>query len=108
MLNATAMFSHANISLDPKFEKLLRLIVVTPEMHRVHHSIYPKETNSNFGFNLPWWDWLLKTYRAQPRDGHSLMKIGLGEFRDGSELKLYRMLLQPFLPAAPSNRQSLP
>lgn len=96
MLNATAMFSHANISLGTRFEKFLRLIVVTPEMHRVHHSIYPEETNSNFGFNLPWWDWLLKTYRAQPRDGHLQMTIGLQEFRDGGELQLPRMLLQPF------------
>jgi sterol desaturase/sphingolipid hydroxylase (fatty acid hydroxylase superfamily) len=107
MLNATAMFSHANISLDPKIEKLLRLIVVTPEMHRVHHSIYPEESNSNFGFNSPWWDWLFKTYRAKPRDGHLQMTIGLKEFQDGSELKLDRMLLQPFMSTVPSNRQTL-
>jgi len=108
MLNATSMFSHANISIKPSFEKTLRLIVVTPEMHRVHHSIHRKETNSNFGFNLPWWDWLLKTYRAQPRDGHLQMTIGLEEFRDGKELKLYRMLLQPFRTLVPSTTRSLP
>jgi sterol desaturase/sphingolipid hydroxylase (fatty acid hydroxylase superfamily) len=100
-LNASSMFSHANILIHPGLEKFIRFIIVTPEMHRVHHSIYPKETNSNFGFNLPWWDWLLKTYRAQPKDGHLKMTIGLEEFRDCKELKLYRMLLQPFRTSVP-------
>lgn len=108
MLNATSMFNHANISIFHKLEKILRLFVVTPEMHRVHHSIYREETDSNFGFNVPWWDWLFKTYRAQPRDGHLKMKIGLVDFRDRKELLLHRMLLQPFRKLTASARPSLP
>jgi sterol desaturase/sphingolipid hydroxylase (fatty acid hydroxylase superfamily) len=95
-LNATSMFSHANISIPPRLERYLRLVVVTPEMHRIHHSIHREETNSNFGFNLLWWDWVGKTYRPQPKDGHVQMTIGLEIFRDERELQLHRMLLQPF------------
>jgi sterol desaturase/sphingolipid hydroxylase (fatty acid hydroxylase superfamily) len=69
LLNATAMFNHSNIRLPMLADRFLRLIVVTPDMHRVHHSIIPEETNSNFGFNLPWWDRLLGTYKAQPKGG---------------------------------------
>jgi sterol desaturase/sphingolipid hydroxylase (fatty acid hydroxylase superfamily) len=72
------------------------VIVVTPEMHRVHHSIVARETNSNFGFNLPWWDRLFGTYRAQPQAGHLGMTIGISQFRDPGELRLDRMLIQPF------------
>ena len=74
----------------------LRLFVVTPDMHRVHHSVVYNETNSNFGFNLPWWDRLFGTYRAQPRAGHEAMTIGVDAFRDPGELRLDRLLLQPF------------
>jgi sterol desaturase/sphingolipid hydroxylase (fatty acid hydroxylase superfamily) len=77
-------------------DRLLRWLVVTPDMHRVHHSILVQETNSNFGFNLPWWDWLLGTYRDQPAAGHEAMTIGIEQFRDARELRLDRMLLQPF------------
>ena len=96
LLNATALFNHANIDLPRRIDATLRLFVVTPDMHRVHHSIHPSETNSNFGFNLPWWDRLLGTYRAQPRDGHEGMTIGITAFRTRRELWLDRMLLQPF------------
>lgn len=96
LLNATAMFNHGNVRLPKWLDRPLRMIVVTPEMHRVHHSIIRQETNSNFGFNLPWWDRLLGTYRAQPAAGHLKMTIGLEEFRDARELRLDRMLLQPF------------
>jgi sterol desaturase/sphingolipid hydroxylase (fatty acid hydroxylase superfamily) len=96
LLNATSMFNHGNVRLPLQIDRLLRWIVVTPEMHRVHHSILPRETNSNFGFNLPWWDCLLGTYRAQPAAGHTGMTIGIEMFRDPSELRLDRMLLQPF------------
>jgi len=96
LLNATSMFNHGNVRLPPRLDRVLRWIVVTPEMHRVHHSWYPNETNSNFGFNLPWWDRLLGTYRAQPRDGHERMTIGINLFRDPRELRLDRMLFQPF------------
>ncbi len=96
LLNATAIFNHANLRLPPRVDAVLRLIVVTPDMHRVHHSVIPAETNSNFGFNLPWWDRLLGTYRAQPRAGHDGMTIGLEAFRAPRELWLDRMLLQPW------------
>jgi sterol desaturase/sphingolipid hydroxylase (fatty acid hydroxylase superfamily) len=95
VLNATSIFNHANVRLPVSADRILRLLVVTPDMHRVHHSVIPEETNSNFGFNLPWWDRLFGTYRAQPRDGHTGMRIGLNRFRNRRELFLDRMLLQP-------------
>ncbi len=98
MLNATAMFNHSNVRLNLVVDKWLRLLVVTPDMHRVHHSVEDDETNSNFGFNLPWWDHLFGTYRAQPRGGHENMTIGIRTFR---ELKMTSwisgMLLMPFV-----------
>ena len=95
VLNATAMFNHGNVSLPPTLDRIARWFVVTPDMHRVHHSIIPQETNSNFGFNLPWWDRLFRTYRAHPAAGHDGMTIGIEQFRDPSDLRLDRMLLQP-------------
>ena len=95
LLNATAMFNHSNIRLPMLVDRLLRLIVVTPDMHRVHHSVIPEETNSNFGFNLPWWDRLLGTYKAQPKAGHEEMSIGIEQFRTTRDLWLDRMLVQP-------------
>lgn len=95
LLNATSMFNHGNVRLPERLERVLRWIVVTPEMHRVHHSVAPRETNSNFGFSLPWWDRLFGTYRPQPAAGHERMTIGIEQFRDTSELRLDRMLLQP-------------
>ncbi len=96
VLNATAMFNHGNLRLPPAVDRVLRLFVVTPDMHRVHHSVVAAETNSNFGFNLPWWDRLLGTYRAQPAAGHEAMTIGLEQFREPGDLRLDRMLVQPF------------
>lgn len=96
LLNATSMFNHGNVRIPARFDQILRWLVVTPEMHRVHHSIAPTETNSNFGFNLPWWDRLFGTYRAQPVAGHEAMTIGIEQFREPRELRLDRMLLQPF------------
>lgn len=95
LLNATAMFNHSNVKLPEGVDRVLRLLVVTPDMHRVHHSIHPAETNSNFGFNLPWWDRLLGTYTPQPRDGHEGMTIGIEQFRTVRDLWLDRMLVQP-------------
>ncbi|MDP6351965.1 MAG: sterol desaturase family protein [Alphaproteobacteria bacterium] len=95
VLNATAMFNHGNIRLPHKIDRVLRWVLVTPDMHRVHHSIVREETNSNFGFNLPWWDRLFGTYRAQPADGHGGMTIGIDQFRTETDLRLDRMLLQP-------------
>ncbi|HIJ44460.1 MAG: sterol desaturase family protein [Rhodospirillales bacterium] len=96
LLNATAMFNHANFGLPLGFDRWLRLLVVTPDMHRVHHSLLAHETNSNFGFNLPWWDRLLGTYRDQPEKGHQGMTIGIDLFRDPGAQHLHRMLMQPF------------
>jgi sterol desaturase/sphingolipid hydroxylase (fatty acid hydroxylase superfamily) len=95
LLNATAMFNHSNIRLPASVDRVLRWVLVTPDMHRVHHSVIPAETNSNFGFNLPWWDRLLGTYRAQPAAGHDGMTIGIEQFRARRELWLDRMLVQP-------------
>ena len=95
-LSATAMFNHANARLPLGLDRWVRLVVVTPDMHRVHHSAVPVETNSNFGFNLPWWDRLFGTYRAQPAAGHEAMTLGLAVFRDARELRLDKMLTQPF------------
>lgn len=108
LLNATSMFNHGNVRLPPAVDRVLRWIVVTPDMHRVHHSIRPAETNSNFGFNFPWWDRMLGTYRAAPHDGHTRMTIGIQHFRTARDLGLDRMLIQPFLGAAtgyPSSRE---
>jgi sterol desaturase/sphingolipid hydroxylase (fatty acid hydroxylase superfamily) len=96
ILNATSMFNHTNVRIPVTIDAVLRLFVVTPDMHRVHHSVLPHETNRNFGFNLPWWDRLFGTYRAQPSAGHEHMKIGIKIFREPKELRLDRMLLQPF------------
>ena len=95
LLNATSMFNHGNVRLPRRLDAVLRWIVVTPEMHRVHHSVERRETDSNFGFNLPWWDRLLGTYRPDPAAGHEGMVIGIPAFRDPAELRLDRMLLQP-------------
>ncbi|MCG2581670.1 MAG: sterol desaturase family protein [Marinobacter sp.] len=96
LLNATSMFNHGNVRLPLWFDRYLRLFVVTPDMHRVHHSVIVRETDSNFGFNLPWWDRLFGTYRAQPEKGHLGMTIGIEDFRTVKDLRLDRMLIQPF------------
>jgi sterol desaturase/sphingolipid hydroxylase (fatty acid hydroxylase superfamily) len=97
ILNATAMFNHGNVRLPARLDRVLRWIVVTPDMHRVHHSVEDDETNSNFGFNLPWWDRLLGTYRDQPRHGHEGMTIGIRTFRDSRQVAwLPGILMLPF------------
>ena len=97
LLNATSMFNHANVRLPLGLDKVLRWFVVTPDMHRVHHSIEDDETNSNFGFNLPWWDRLFGTYRDQPRAGHEDMTIGIHKYRTTREVSWFPgMLLLPF------------
>ena len=97
VLNATSMFNHSNVRLPLKLDYYLRRFVVTPDMHRVHHSVISRETNSNFGFNLSWWDFLLGTYLSQPAAGHEKMTIGLSAIRDERAAdRLDRMLLLPF------------
>ncbi len=95
VLNAGALFNHSNLRLPKGVDRVLRLIIVTPDMHLVHHSMLPAETNSNFGFNFPWWDRLLGTYTDQPRDGHEGMTIGIEQFRTRRDLWLDAMLIQP-------------
>jgi len=100
-LNATSMFNHGNVRLAPGAERILRLIVVTPDMHRVHHSIVRRETDSNFGFNFPWWDRLFGTYQPEPGAGHEGMTLGIDRFREHKELRLDRMLTHPFREGSP-------
>jgi sterol desaturase/sphingolipid hydroxylase (fatty acid hydroxylase superfamily) len=102
LLNATSLFNHGNIRIPQLLDRVLRWVVVTPDMHRVHHSWHPDETNSNFGFNLPWWDRLLGTYKDQPRDGHEEMTIGINLFREPAWERIDRMLIQPFIGPANS------
>jgi sterol desaturase/sphingolipid hydroxylase (fatty acid hydroxylase superfamily) len=96
LLNATSLFNHGNVALPARLDLVLRRLVVTPEMHRVHHSIKTHETNSNFGFNLPWWDHVFGTYRALPEDGHLGMTLGVEGSRDPRRLHLGRLLVLPF------------
>ena len=95
-LNATAMFNHSNIHIPVAIDQLLRLVIVTPDMHRVHHSAVIKETNSNYGFAFPWWDRLLGTYKDQPMHGHQDMTIGLSQFRDINRQSILQLLIMPF------------
>ncbi len=96
LLNATAMFNHGNVRLPSGLDAILRLFVVTPDMHRVHHSVVVSETNSNYGFNLPWWDRLFGTYCAQPQAGHMEMTIGLSQYQHARRQSLAWMLSLPF------------
>jgi sterol desaturase/sphingolipid hydroxylase (fatty acid hydroxylase superfamily) len=98
VLNATAMFNHSNVSLPKAFDRVLRWFVVTPDMHRVHHSVEDDEANSNFGFSLPWWDRLFGTYRDQPRAGHEGMTIGIHTYRSMKQVSwLPGMLALPLV-----------
>ncbi len=98
LLNGTAMFNHANVRLPLGLDRWLRLMVVTPDMHRVHHSVNPGEFNTNFGFNLPWWDRLFGSYRDQPVGGHEAMEIGLRAYGGTVCANLLWMLVLPFKP----------
>jgi sterol desaturase/sphingolipid hydroxylase (fatty acid hydroxylase superfamily) len=100
VFHALLLFNHANVHIPPAVDRVLRWFVVTPDMHRVHHSIRLAETNSNFGFALPWWDRLLGTYRAGPAAGHERMTIGIERFRARRDSWLDRMLLNPFSSAS--------
>lgn len=105
LLNASAMWSHSNFRLPSGVDRPLRSLLVTPDMHRTHHSVVPRETHSNFGFNLACWDRLFGTYREGPEAGHEGMIIGLSEFRSGAELGLKGMLLMPFGPPTTGERR---
>lgn len=98
LLNGMAMFNHANVRLPRKIDRVLRYLLVTPDMHRVHHSILRRETNSNYGFNLSLWDRVFHTYIDQPEKGHDAMTIGIPEFRDARQVdRLPGMLALPFI-----------
>lgn len=97
VLNATSLFNHANAALPVRIDGLLRMVLVTPNMHRVHHSIVKAETDSNFGFNLPWWDKLFGTYRAAPAAGPDAVTLGIENFRQAGDSRLDRLLIQPLL-----------
>lgn len=96
LLSSTSLFNHANLKIPAQLDHYLRWILVTPDMHRVHHSRLPDELNSNFGFNLPWWDRMFGTYRDQPALGHGEMEIGLDVFADVKDQQIDKLLLQPF------------
>lgn len=98
LLNGMAIFNHANVSLPPAVERVVRYLFVTPDMHRVHHSVIKRETNSNYGFNLSIWDRMFRTYVDQPAKGHDKMAIGITEFRDPKQVdRLPGMLALPFI-----------
>ncbi len=97
LLNGTSMFNHGNVRYSQNVDSILRLLVVTPEMHRVHHSTIRWETNSNLGFNFPWWDRLFGTYRPQPAKGHLEMTIGLDQYKEPNKLTLPWLLVLPFI-----------
>lgn len=110
LLSAGALFTHANVRFSASIDRALRWLVVTPEMHRIHHSVHAEETNSNFGFHLSVWDRLFGSYRREPRDGHEHMAIGLHEFRDRRDQTLWSLLLNPFRDAGdrvPESRRAV-
>ena len=102
MLNGASMFNHGNIRIPIYVDRIIRMVLVTPDMHRVHHSVIVRETNSNYGFSFSWWDRILGTYKAQPQEGHDRMKIGLNGYHDDRSLKLSALLMMPF-----SNQQKV-
>ena len=90
------MFNHANVTIPNAIDRVVRLLIVTPDMHRVHHSVIIREHHSNFGFNLSWWDRILGTYRAQPKEGHTGMTLGIANYRSQKELGILGILAVPF------------
>lgn len=97
LLNATSMFNHSNIKIPPKLDAVLRYFLVTPDMHRVHHSMSFEEHNKNFGFNFPWWDRLFASYQAQPSAGHENMQLGIEGFTETNSIGIVDLIKQPFL-----------
>jgi len=97
ILASAASFNHGNVKLPAAVDRLLRLVIVTPDMHRVHHSTVARESNSNFGFNVPWWDRLFGTYKAQPEAGHEDMEIGVAQLQQDEPQSLWWMLALPFV-----------
>ena len=96
ILSSAALFNHSNITIHPKVERVLRWFIVTPDMHRIHHSVINKETDSNYGFNLPYWDRIFKTYTAEPKYGAQQMQIGLLQYKAEGISDIVRLLKYPF------------
>lgn len=96
ILNATAQFTHSNLALPVSVDRWLRFVLVTPDVHRIHHSVVPVETNANFGFAVPWWDRLCRTYRAQPLQAHTTMPLGLAPYREATPLSLGKLFILPW------------
>ena len=101
LLNVTSMFNHGNIFIPSRADKFLRRFLVTPDMHRLHHSVIPEETNSNFGFNFPWWDHLFGSYKEQPEGGHVAMEIGVRGFQNARDQVLHRLVVHPLYEQKP-------
>ena len=97
LLNGASMFNHGNVRIPLSLDRIIRMVLVTPDMHRVHHSVIARETNSNYGFSFSWWDRIFGTYKAQPQEGHEKMKIGLNGYHDDRSLKLSALLTMPFV-----------
>ncbi len=106
LLNATSLFNHGNVRLPVRVDRLLRWMIVTPDMHRIHHSVIPQESNRNFGFNLPWWDYLFGTYQQHPSAGYQKMGVGLAEYQHDARVEqLPWLLILPFIHRSlPDNR----
>jgi sterol desaturase/sphingolipid hydroxylase (fatty acid hydroxylase superfamily) len=102
ILNGTSTFNHSNVKIPDQADKILRWLIITPDMHRIHHSTAPIETDSNYGFSISWWDRLCRTYTQEPKLPQSTMPIGLNAFRKQAELGFIQCLLMPF---KPPNRQ---
>ncbi len=96
-LNGLSLFNHANLRLDPRLDRILRWIIVTPDMHRAHHSVYRAEHDSNYANAFSWWDRLFASYTPAPRDGHEAMRLGLEQFRDAPEQRIAALLRQPLV-----------
>ncbi len=96
LLNGFAMFTHANLALPLRLDRALRWMVITPDMHRIHHSVLRDEQDTNFGFNVSWWDRLFRSYRAAPSQPQASLMLGLDRFRDRREQRFDQLLLQPF------------
>jgi sterol desaturase/sphingolipid hydroxylase (fatty acid hydroxylase superfamily) len=103
ILNGAATFNHSNVKIPDKVDKILRWLIITPDMHRIHHSTEPTETDSNYGFSVSWWDRLCRTYTAEPKQPQNTMTIGLKAYRKQVELGFLRLMLIPF--KAQTNRQ---
>ena len=106
LLSAASLFTHADFALPARVDRVLRKVIVTPSMHRIHHSVLQRETDSNYGFNLSLWDRLFGSYRARPGRPERSMPIGLAQWRDPAALGLWTLLLQPFRRIAPSSRNT--